>query len=136
MLEEIKLSKYIEVYGEHWADELPENCPPEDVCVSKGDVFYRLTQNEDRIIPQDWFNYLTLFPGRFKGRSLIKASGLSLFDSIDSLENTRKLPSLKDKKGTAQISLIPKDGVIINTAGHHYTWWRTTNCDLTKAHNI
>lgn len=59
MIKEIKLVTYIKEYGEHWADELPENCPPEDVCVADGDVFYRLTRNKDNIVPDDWQNNLT-----------------------------------------------------------------------------
>lgn len=30
MLHQTTLTQYIEIYGEDWADEMPENCPPED----------------------------------------------------------------------------------------------------------
>ena len=43
MLQKFKLEAYIKLYGEHWADVLPENCPPEEVCTADNDVFYRFT---------------------------------------------------------------------------------------------
>ena len=64
MIEETKLAAYIKKYGEHWADEMPENCPPEDVCTADNDVFYRFTKKEDVIEPRDWMNYRTLYPKR------------------------------------------------------------------------
>lgn len=136
MIQSIKLANYIDVYGEHWADDLPENCPPEDVCVAEGDDFYRFTQEEDTIREDDWFNYLTLLPNNhFTEEQKVLASGLSLVDSLDAAEKKLLLPGMKKFKGIACISLIPEDGVILQTgcSVHHFTWWRTTMCDLTKA---
>lgn len=42
MIVEIKLADYISNYDDNWADELPENCPPEDVSISNGDLFIDL----------------------------------------------------------------------------------------------
>lgn len=137
MIQEIKLSDYINEYGEHWADEMPPNCPPEDVCVSHGDVFYRMTRNEDRIVPEDWLNYLTLFPHKkYSAGGLILAAGLSLVNSRDAAEKKMKLPYIKRQgfKGLATISIIQEDGVVLQTTNDtsHYTWWRTSMCDLAK----
>lgn len=140
MIKDIKLAAYIKKYGEHWADEMPENCPPEDVCIADNDVFYRFTKNEDTISPVDWQNYRTLFPKRsWTTEELILAAGLSLSDNPDRFLRERKLPGVKKRKwkGIAKISLIPEDGVILQTMSeHHYTWWRTTMCDLEKAELI
>lgn len=61
MIEEIRLSDYISKYGDNWADNLPENCPPEDVSISNGDLFYRFTRRDDVITDDDWKNHLQLF---------------------------------------------------------------------------
>lgn len=137
MIKEIKLVTYIKEYGEHWADELPENCPPEDVCVADGDVFYRLTRNKDNIVPDDWQNNLTLYPERKYNNNLrVYAAGLSLFDDLEALQNKMKLPAMKrlGMKGLAKIALEPEDGVVMPTFYEsHHTWWRTTMCNLDKA---
>lgn len=137
MIQDIKLTDYIKTFGEHWADEMPENCPPEDVAIADEKIFYRLTINEDRIVPEDWNNYLTLYPERtFSAKEKILAAGLSLADSKEAAVKKMKLPKIKKRglKGIASISIIPKDGVILQTKeSSHYTWWRTTMCDLSKA---
>ena len=136
MIQEIKLSSYIESYGEHWAEALPENCPPEDVCIATDDVFYRFTLNEDSLVSADWHNHLTLFPDKaFTEQEKILASGLSMMDELESARKKLKLPGMKRFKAIAQISLVPEDGVILQTGCkiHHFTWWRTTMCNLAKA---
>lgn len=138
MLQKIKLAAYIKLYGEHWADVLPENCPPEEVCTADNDVFYRFTKSEDYIAPEDWYNHLTLFPNReFSGDRRVMAAGLSLWNTEERLLKEGKLPIFKklNCKGLAKISLIPEDGVILQTTKeiHHHTWWRTTMCNLAKA---
>ncbi len=137
MIQPIKLSDYINMFGDHWADDLPENCPPEDVCIAGGEDFYRFTQEEDTIREEDWFNHLVLIPNNhFTDEQRVLASGLSLVDSLDAAEKKLLLPAMKKKfKGIACISLIPEDGVILQTGCHlhHFTWWRTTMCDLSKA---
>lgn len=141
MIQEIKLAEYIKKYGENWADEMPENCPPEDVCTADNDAFYRFVKKADVIEPRDWINHRNLYPKRqWTKEELILASGLSLFDTPERMLQERKLPGVKKLpwKGLARISLIPMDGVILQTMKdvHHYTWWRTTMCNLGKAELI
>jgi len=140
MLKDIKLKDYVKKYGNNWADEMPENCPPEDVCIADNDVFYRFTKKADVIESRDWMNYRTLYPKRrWTKEEIILASGLSLTDNADRFLQERKLPGVKKRpwKGIAKISLIPEDGVILQTMSeHHFTWWRTTMCDLEKAELI
>ena len=139
MIQPIKLLSYIETYGEHWADNLPENCPPENVNISNGDYFFRLTLNEREIVPEDWFNYLKLNPLRhFSKEQIIYCAGLSMQETIESAMKVKKLPYMKRFNGLAKISIIPEDGVILQTLRdpHHYTWWRTTMCDLAKAEMV
>lgn len=137
MIQEIKLSKYIEEYGENWADELPENCPPEEVCISQGCTFYRYIANDSEIEERDWLNHIKRYPKiHFEGEKKIMAAGLSLQDDIDNARNNLLLPLIrKNYKGLASINLLPVDGVLKQTTNdvHHYTWWRTNSCDLTKA---
>ncbi len=137
MIKSIKLKDYVKQYGDNWADEMPVNCPPEDVCTADSDVFYRFTKEADVIGPRDWINYRNLYPNRqWTKEEIIFAAGLSLFDSPDRFLRERKLPGVKKRpwKGLAKISLIPADGVVLQTmSAHHYTWWRTTMCNLAKA---
>lgn len=140
MIKDIKLKDYVKKYGNDWADEMPENCPPEDVCVAEEDVFYRFTKKADVIEPRDWMNHRNLYPNRqWTKEELILAAGLSLYDTPERILQERKLPGVKKLpwKGLAKISLIPEDGVILQTMSiHHYTWWRTNKCNLAKAELI
>ena len=140
MIQEIRLQAYLKEYGEHWADQMPDNCPPEEVCISDGDTFYRFTLNEDRVIQDDWKNYLTLYPNRKCSDEMRPYfAGLSLMDSQEAAENKMKLPKMKKLgfKGLAKISLIQEDGVFLPTFGaNHDTWWRTTMCNLAKAQMV
>lgn len=134
MIQKIKLVTYLQQYGEHWADVLPENCPPEEVCIAAQEVFYRFTLSEDAIVPRDWFNHLTLYP-KINFEDRIIAAGLSLWNCQERILKEKKLPAFKKCKGLAKISLMPEDGVIKQTSKdfYHYTWWRTTMCNLKKA---
>ncbi len=139
MITDIKLSSYIERYGEKWADDLPDNCPPEDVCVCSGELFYRYTINRDYIVPEDWNNYLKLFPGKtFSDNQRIFAAGLSLLHDKETAVNKTKLPGVRNQfNGIAAIPLEPEDGVVLQSyKQHHYTWWRTIMCNLSKAQII
>lgn len=141
MLQETELAAYINTFGEQWADELPDKCPPNEVCVANDDVFFRMTLNKNRMVPEDWMNYLTLYPNaNYSNEQRIYAAGLSIMDSQKAAEDKMKLPWIKKKgfKGLAMISLIPEDGVILQTFDekNHFTWWRTKNCNLEKAKMI
>ena len=58
MLNRYTLTQYIEMYGESWADEMPDNCPPENICISSNETFYRYTENEGTIVERDWLNHI------------------------------------------------------------------------------
>lgn len=134
------MAVYVKKYGEHWADELPENCPPEKVYVANEDVFYRLAKYEDRIVKEDWQNHLTLHPHRHYSKEYeVYAAGLSIYENLETLQKKMKLPTMKrlGLKGIAKISLVPEDGVVLPTFKEsHHTWWRTTMCNLEKAELI
>lgn len=137
MLNETTLTQYIEIYGEDWADEMPENCPPEEICISNHDTFYRYIANKDTIDERDWLNHIKRFPNiHFDGNKKILAAGLSLQDNLDNARRNLKLPHIrKHYCGLAAITLIEEDGVLKQTTKdiHHYTFWRTNRCNLTKA---
>ena len=102
------------------------------------DVFFRMTLNEDRTVPEDWVNYLTLYPNQnYTDEQRVNAAGLSVMDSQEAAENKMRLPWMKKRgfKGLAKISLIPEDGVVLQTSNetNHFTWWRTKMCNLAKA---
>lgn len=137
MIQEIKLATYKKQFGEHWADVLPKNCPPEDVCIANNDDFYRLIHHTDHTTLDDWLNTITEQPNRrFTSELIIYAAGMSVLDDIKVARDKLKMPLMKNKglTGIAKISLIPEDGVVLQTFyGSHYTWWRTTMCNLEKA---
>ncbi len=137
MLNSYTLAQYIEMYGESWADEMPDNCPPENICISSNETFYRYTENEGTIVERDWLNHINRYPNiHFEGKKKILAAGLSLQDDLDNAKRNLKLPLIKKKyKGLAAITLVEEDGVLKQTTNdvHHYTWWRTNSCNLTKA---
>lgn len=140
MIQEIKLAAYIKQYGEHWADELPQNCPPEDVCVANNDDFFRLIHHTDHTTPEDWQSTIAEQPNRkFTPEQIIYASGMSVLNDLEVARRKLKMPLMKNKGlvGIAKISLIPEDGVVMQTFGDsHHTWWRTTICKLEKAETI
>lgn len=138
MLQEIKLTSYKQQYGEHWADQLPENSPPEKVCMANNDAFYRLIHHTDHTAPEDWLNTITEQPQRkFTPEQIVFAAGMSVLDNEEVARDKLKMPYVKNKGLTsiARISLIPEDGVVLRTfsSDSHYTWWRTTMCNLEKA---
>ena len=140
MLHETTLTQYIEIYGEDWADEMPENCPPEDIYTSNDNIFYRYTANESAIDKRDWLNHINRYPNiHFDGDKKILAAGLSLQDNLDNARRNLKLPQIKKHySGLAAITLVEEDGVLKQTTNdvHHYTWWRTNRCNLNKAEMV
>lgn len=140
MIEEIKLDAYIKQYGDIWADVLPENCPPEDVCIANNDDFYRLVHHTDHTTLEDWLNTITEQPKRkFTPEMIIYAAGMSVLNNVEVARKKLKMPLMKNKglKGIARISLIPEDGVVLQTFEYsHHTWWRTTICNLEKAEMV
>lgn len=136
MLKKDTLSHYIETYQIEWANNLPENCPPENILVPENEDFYRLLINKDEIVADDWKPYVELYPRKnYLGETFINANGLSISKNSDFNELT-KLPKIKKQfKGLAKITLNPTDGVLKKTGSDdkHYTWWRTTLFDENSA---
>lgn len=136
MLKEDTLSHYRETYQIEWANNLPENCPPENILVPENEVFYRLLFNKNEIVGDDWKPYIDLYPDKkYIGNTLVMANGLSI-SKIDNYNELTKLPALKKRyKGLAKITLNPEDGVLKKTGydDKHYTWWRTTSFDENSA---
>ena len=138
MLKEDTLSHYKEMHQIEWANDLPENCPPENILVPEDEEFYRLLLHKDEIVSDDWKPYTQLHPERkYLGDQFILANGLSISKNSDFKELT-KLPKLKNFKGLAKITLNPTDGVLKKTGkdDKHYTWWRTTSFDVNSAEII
>lgn len=136
MLKTDTLSHYKETHQIEWANNLPDNCPPENILVPEEEEFYRLLINEDVITQDDWKSQKELHPNSpYKGEDLINAHGLSILKEAD--HNIFKLPRYKRFKGLAKIILNPSDGVLKKTYGDkHYTWWRTTLFDENSAEII
>ena len=137
MLVPIILSDYVSTYGNDWADVLPDNCPPEKVFISNEDVFFRFIKNPDYVVEDDWKSYLVLKPNNsYSAEKRILAAGLSLYNDLQTATDKLKLHLFRNKfKGLVRLSLIPEDGVVLQTFSdiHHYTWWRTNKCNLAKA---
>lgn len=136
MLKEDTLSHYRESHQIEWANDLPENCPPENILVPEEEEFYRLLLNEDQIVDEDWKSQKELHPqSTYEGENYINAHGLSVLKTVNN--NIFKLPRYKRFKGLAKVILNPTDGVLKKTYGdQHYTWWRTTSFDIDSAEII
>ena len=135
MLTRDTLENYEKAHQIEWANELPEGCPPAEILIPSGDVFFRLIYDAEQISEDDFKPYLELYPDKhYDGYQKVKASGLSVFDTIPDA-SLRRLPNMKKFKGVAKLVLTAEDGVLMKSGPneHHYTWWRSKTFDISTA---
>ena len=119
----------------NWIEELPEKCPPEDAFEPNGMQVYRLatSENTEEI---DFQSQRALNPNKtFIGIDECIARSLSVYNEIGKCWNMIKLPFYKNRwKAVLGIELNNSDGLVKKTFKdpNHYSWWRTTNFELTK----
>ena len=134
MLVSQKINDYLEQYKVDWVTFMPENCPPVDIEVPHGHIFFRLTYGIDSISEKDLESYSETQPEKDWGDQLPLAVGLSVFGDEDKACKNLKLPYMRKNKiqGIAKVLLQPMDGVVKRTGKHlsHYTWWRTKSFSI------
>lgn len=117
-----------------WFEILPEQCPPVDAKQCKG-YYYRIA-NGNPATTEDFFSQRKLQPDKiFKGLGIDECitRAVSLFSEKEEAERRLKLPKFK-KASIALVELKPKDGMIKKTFGiAHYSWWRTTDFNVSQA---
>ena len=108
-----------------WVENLPKNCPPEDVLNPDNQVFFRLT---DDFPPSesDFYTVRKLDPDRIVRVSDCQALSLSLYDSVDGCKLARSTFRKLADKLIVQITLPSEGGRVKKTDGlseGHYSWW-------------
>lgn len=136
MLQESKLSAYLENYPVVWVPNMPEGIPPEDICVPREHVLYRLTKGES-IAEEDLTTYYEMDPNKDWGDKLALAYAVSMYDDLDKTSKLTKMASLRDSKGVSKFVLNPENGVVKQTGkSFHYSWWKTENVDINNAETV
>lgn len=120
--------------AKEWFEVLPEQCPPNDAKQCEG-CYYRIA-NGNPATTEDFFSQRKLQPDKvFIGLGIDECvtRAISLFSEKDEAEKRLKLPKFK-KASIALVTLEPKDGMIKKTFGlAHYSWWRTTEFNVSQA---
>lgn len=136
MLQESKLSAYLENYPVVWVPNMPEGIPPEDICVPHEHVLYRLTKGES-IAEEDLTTYYEKDPNKDWGDNLALAYAVSMYDDLDKTSKLTKMASLRDSKGVSKFVLNPENGVVKQTGkSFHYSWWKTESVDINNAETV
>jgi hypothetical protein len=115
----------------NWYEELPPNCPPEEASIPN-DMYFRLGS-----IPpddSDFWSHRRRFPAKKFHVNECVARSLSVFDDLTAAERLKNLLPTMRSKPIFQIDLTEKDGLIQQTGNdeHHFSWWRSTEFDLSK----
>lgn len=136
MLQESKLSAYLENYPVVWVPDMPEGIPPEDICVPHEHVLYRLTKGEN-VTEEDLITYYEKDPNNEWGDKLTLACAVSMYDDLEKTNKLTKIASLKNSKGVSKFVLNPENGVVKQTSkSYHYSWWKTDNIDINNAETV
>lgn len=135
MLTPDTLDNYEKSHQIEWVSKLPDGCPPEEILIPDGDIFYRFVLDINQISEKDFRSYLELYPEKnYTGYNQVMASGLSVLDSVPD-SGLIRLPKFRKYKGIVKITLSAEDGVLVKSGSdeHHYTWWRTTSFDINSS---
>jgi len=113
-----------------WAEELPENCPPDDAAQPNSEAFYRLvdTSPPGEI---DFHSPYRLSPKR-KFSCAYTSRALSIFVSDHYCNLLRKTPHFRGKL-MIKIYLPQNSGVVksTNPKTTHHEWWMAKGFDPT-----
>ena len=118
-----------------WYEELPQDCPPDGAYSAEG-CYFRLGS-----IPpddSDFWSHRQRFPHKVFQVSECVARSLSIFDDKESVEKLKRLIPAMRSKPIFQVDLTEKDGLIQQTGNdlRHFSWWRSTEFDLSKIKTI
>lgn len=109
----------------HWFEDLPEQCPPDDALAPTGQIYYRLVNDLNKI-DVDLLSQRYSAPKKKFSQDECICCAVSLFKNIEDCENITKLPRHKDKK-VLPLKLVESDGLIKQTfKPSHHSWWRSS----------
>jgi hypothetical protein len=108
-----------------WAEDLPEDCPPQGAIVPNGEVFYRIVKT----IPPDESDFYSTKKLGVKRRGAVDECvemALSIFSTLDDCKSLKAIESFKNRlivsftldKGCGLIKSTPSKAFI-----SHYSWW-------------
>lgn len=109
-----------------WAENLPEDCPPQEAFAPQEQVFYRLGNNPP--VEYDFDSHRKRQPDTFFKVSECQARSLSVLDTLESAEAFRKLPALRNKNlAIIKMVLNESDGLVLQTGNNknHFSWWKS-----------
>ena len=108
--------------GFEWAEDLPEECPPEHATNPNGETYYRMVETVPPTIT-DFRSSRVMYPDKSFKVDECRARSCSLFSDLDACMQKLKLPTQKGKK-IVMITLDPTSGVLAKTGGkNHFSWW-------------
>jgi hypothetical protein len=118
----------------NWYEELPPDCPPNEAHAPKA-TYFRLGS-----IPpddSDFWSHRRRFPNKTFHVSECVARSLSVFDDKEAAEKLKRLLPVMRSKPIFEVDLNEKDGLILQTGNdiHHFSWWRSTEFDLSTIKN-
>ncbi len=113
-----------------WFEQLPEQCPPKDAFIPKGETFYRLV-NGQPATSEDFISQRAEFPWKdFLNIDKCIIRAVSIFKVKEDCEKMLKFPRHKTKS-VYTLELAESDGVVKQTfKPSHHSWWRTSNFEL------
>lgn len=117
----------------NWTEELPNKCPPDNAFDPNRMTFFRLAKTnpvtEDDFLSKRATSPTIVFPNVNE----CIARSLSVWNNFEKCINILKLPIHKNKRQIVmQLNLQTGDGLVLKTfKPNHYSWWRTTNYDIT-----
>jgi len=119
----------------NWTEELPESCPPKEAFEPDDKVVYRLSAS-GQSIEDEYQSQRSICPKcTFKNVTECLTRSLSVYDDLAKCQQLQKLPRFKDRwNAILELKLNSNDGMIQQTfKNNHFSWWRTTEFDLTSA---
>ncbi|KJR42989.1 hypothetical protein MCHI_001115 [Candidatus Magnetoovum chiemensis] len=116
-----------------WAEQLPENCPPDDSTIPNGEIYFRFTKNDLPTIV-DFSSQRELKPkARFSWDECL-ARAVSLQGDINKARKLLKTPVFRGAR-VLSVKLTRQSGKIKNTPSKssgkdHFSWWRAKDYDV------
>lgn len=112
-----------------WAEDLPDNCPPDDAFKPENGEFYRLVASFPPS-EEDFCSHRKLYPHKKFNASECVMRACSIISTFERCKSLSKLP-LQRGKIIVKFILTPSAGLIKKTGGHsdHYSWWRLREFD-------
>lgn len=124
----------------NWSEEMPDGCPPGSAAVAEeGKVFYRIVKSipptEDDFASMQKENPKRAL--RYKGTNkAFLTCGISLFDDIEAVRKVQSKFKKFKGKPVVELTLRQRDGRVVRTSDHHWTWWKTDDFDISICEEV